>query len=50
MCVTNHFENKEYMVALTANQLAGKEGLTFEIGSRSNGHFFYIANAKTFHA
>ena len=50
MRVTNHFENKEYMVALTANQLAGKEGLTFEIGSRSNGHFFYIANAKTFHA
>ncbi len=50
MRVVNHFEKTESIVTLTADQLSGKEGLTFEIGSTSNGHFFYISNMKAFHA
>lgn len=50
MRVANHFEKTESIVTLTADQLSGKEGLTFEIGSRSNDHFFYISNMKAFHA
>lgn len=50
MRVANHFKKTESIVTLTADQLSGKEGLTFEIGSRSNDHFFYISNMKAFHA
>ena len=50
MRVANQFEKTESIVTLTADQLSGKEGLTFEIGSRSNDHFFYISNMKAFHA
>lgn len=50
MRVVNHFEKTETMVTLTADQLSGKEGLSFEIGSSSNNHFFYISNMKAFHA
>lgn len=50
MRVLNHFENKEYMIALTADQLSGKEGLTFDACKVSNGRFVYLSNMKTFHA
>lgn len=50
MRVVNHFEKTESIVTLTADQLSGKEGLTFEIGGCSNDHFFYISNMKAFHA
>ncbi len=50
MRVLNHFENKEYMIAPTANQLSGKEGLTFDACPNSNGRFVYLSNMKTFHA
>lgn len=54
MRVFNYNENKEYMVALSENQLSGKEGLSFAIGSvewnNSNGHIYYLSNMKTFHA
>ena len=50
MRVVNHFEKTETVVTLTADQLSGKEGLTFTIGSASNNHFFYISNMKAFHA
>ena len=50
MRVLNHFENKEYMIALTADQLSGKEGLTFDACKVSNGRFVYLSNMKAFHA
>ncbi len=50
MSVVNHFENKEYIVSLSEKMLSGEEGLSFDLGTSSNNHFFYISNVKAFHA
>lgn len=50
MRVLNHFENKEYVITLTADQLSGKKGLTFDVCKVSNGRFIYLSNMKSFHA
>ena len=51
MVVTNKSEGKEYIVSLSAGQLAGTEDITFNAGTTvSNGRFFYLSNIKEFHA
>lgn len=50
MRVLNHYEDKEYLVPLSNEVLSGEKTLTFDLGTQSNNHFFYISNVKAFHA
>ena len=50
MRVYNHYEDMEYLVPLSEEVLSGAKGLTFNLGTTSNNHFFYLSNVKAFHA
>ena len=50
MRVYNHYEDIEYLVPLSEEVLSGAKGLTFNLGTTSNNHFFYLSNVKAFHA
>lgn len=46
--VHNTNENKDYCFPLTEGQLQGKEPLEFDLGSKSNGHFFLLTNLVSY--
>lgn len=50
MNVFNHYEKTEYLLPLSEEILSGEKGLTFNLGTASNNHFFYISNVKAFKA
>lgn len=50
MNVLNHYEKKEYLLPLSEEVLSGEKGLTFNLGTASDNHFFYISNMKAFKA
>ncbi len=47
--IYNKNEDKTYNVTLTANQIAGTEGVNMTLANVSNGRFFLLSNLSTYH-